>query len=158
MTIGERIEVRRKALGISSQAELARRAGIGQSTLNGLIRKPYRWSPHLVDIARALQTTVEYLAGKTDDPDEGAPPPPPAPPYQAITLQVLLPGEAALAQMFEGLLMAMDRDLPLDEQARLLAQRLPTGLSQLRDLMPALPKPAASKPKPSPATPARAPR
>lgn len=157
MTLGMRIEERRKQIGLS-QAELARRVGIRQSTMNSLIRGDSRTSRSLLKIARELQTTAAYLTGETDDPDEGAPPPPPAPPYQAITLQVLLPGEAALAQMFEGLLMAMDRDLPLDEQARLLAQRLPTGLSQLRDLMPALPKPAASKPQPSRPTPARAPR
>lgn len=155
--IGERLKARIEATGIS-QSELARRVGITQGTIAGLVSGRSRSSTHLHKIARALGTTPAYLEGETDDPDQGAPVAPPAPPYQAITLQVLLPGEAALAQMFEGLLMAMDRDLPLDEQARLLAQRLPTGLSQLRDLMPALPKPAASKLKPSPATPARAPR
>lgn len=141
-----------------SQSELARRVGISQASVFRLVKGEAYGSKHLHRIARELRTSPSYLSGETDDPDEGAPPPPPAPPYQAITLQVLLPGEAALAQMFEGLLMAMDRDLPLDEQARLLAQRLPTGLSQLRDLMPALPKPAASKPQPSRPTPARVPR
>lgn len=54
--------------------------------------------------------------------------------------------ENALAQMFEGLLMTMDRAAPLEEQARLLARRLSTGLEQLRDL---LPEPAtATDPKP----------
>jgi transcriptional regulator with XRE-family HTH domain len=155
--IGARLKARIEATGIS-QSELARRVGITQGTIAGLISGRSRSSTHLHKIARVLRTTPAYLEGETDDPDEGAPPPSPAPPYQAITLQVLLPGEAALAQMFEGLLMAMDRDLPLDEQARLLAQRLPTGLSQLRDLMPALPKAAAAKPQPSQPTPARAPR
>lgn len=136
MTIGQRIEERRKALQISSQSELARLVGISQSTLSGLIRKPYQWSPHLVEIARALLTTVEYLTGKTDDPDEGAPLPPPAPAYQAVTLQVLLPGEAALAQMFEGMLAQLDPKHP-DEHALLLARRLPSALAQLRDLLPA---------------------
>lgn len=51
--------------------------------------------------------------------------------------ELVLPPEAALARMFEALLVAMDRSAPLDEQARLLAQRLPIGLSQLRDLLPA---------------------
>lgn len=157
MTVGGRIKERLQALDLS-QAELARRVGMSQPAINALIRGASRSSTHLHKIARELQTSPAYLTGEIDDPEEGAPPPPPAPPYQAITLQVLLPGEAALAQMFEGLLMAMDRDLPLDEQARLLAQRLPTGLSQLRDLMPALPKPAASKPQPSRPTPARVPR
>lgn len=50
-----------------------------------------------------------------------------------------LPPEAALARMFEGLLGLLEV-LPekpdLDARARLLAQWLPIGLSQLRDLMP----------------------
>ena len=145
MTIGERIELRRKAIGIKSQAELARRAGVGQSTLSGLIRKPYRWSPYLVGIARELQTTVEFLTGATDDPDAGAPPPTAEPTIQFVTMAVALPPERALARMFEGLLRAMDREAPLDEQARLLAQRLPIGLSQLRDLLPAAPIAAEAK-------------
>jgi transcriptional regulator with XRE-family HTH domain len=136
MTIGERIEERRKALGIASQSELARRAEMRQSTLNGLIRKPYRWSPYLVQIAKALDTTVEYLTGDTNDPATDAPAPLPAPRYQAVTLQVLLPGERALARMFEGLLRSMDLTASVDEQALLLAKRLPIGLSQLRDLLP----------------------
>lgn len=70
MTIGERIEERRKALGIPSQSELARMADMRQSTLNGLIRKPYRWSPYLTAIARALQTSVEYLVGEVEHPEE----------------------------------------------------------------------------------------
>lgn len=70
--------------------------------------------------------------------------------------EVALPPERALAQMFEGLLMAMDRQLPLAEQGKLLAQRLPIGLSQLTDLLPAAPKPAGtmrhrSRPTPVPA-------
>ncbi|THG40416.1 helix-turn-helix domain-containing protein [Sphingomonas olei] len=157
MLIADRLRERMSKFRLS-QSELARRVGVTQTTIRKLVSGGGYGSKYLHLIARELHTTPAYLTGETDDPDEGAPPPPPAPPYQAITLQVLLPGEAALAQMFEGLLMAMDRDLPLDEQARLLAQRLPTGLSQLRDLMPALPKAAAAKPRPSRPTPARAPR
>jgi transcriptional regulator with XRE-family HTH domain len=58
-----------------------------------------------------------------------------------------LPPERALARMFEGLLMAMDRQLPLDEQGQLLARRLPIGLSQLVDLLPAGTVPADAKPR-----------
>lgn len=137
MTIGERIEHRRKSLGIKSQSELARLADMRQSTLNGLIRNPYRWSPYLTKIARALQTTVEYLIGEANDPDENAPPPPPAAVIQLVTLQVALPSEAALARMYEGLLRPLDRAMPVAELARILAKRLPSGLSQLVDLLPA---------------------
>ena len=120
---------------------------MGQSTLSGLIRKPYRWSPHLPAIARSLRTTVDYLVGDVDDPDEGAPPPPPVPVAPAVLhvmLPVALPSERALARMFEGLLRVMPPGADLAEQARLLAKRLPIGLSQLRDL---LPESAATEPE-----------
>lgn len=58
----------------------------------------------------------------------------PAPARQAITMQVLLPSEDALARMFEGLLRPLDRSMPVAEFARILARRLPTGLAQLQDL------------------------
>lgn len=136
MTIGERIEQRRKALGIASQSELARRADMRQSTLNGLIRNPYRWSPYLVHIARALHTTVEYLTGDTDNPDEGAAPAQASPSIHHVMLPVALPSENALARMFEGLLRTMDLSAPVDEVAHELATLLPIGLSQLRGLLP----------------------
>lgn len=135
MTIGDRIRDRLEELGIS-QSELARRVSITQGTVAGLIRGKARSSTHLHKIARELQTTAAYLEGETDDPSENAPPPPAAPRYQALTLQVLLPSEAALARMFEGILRVMPEGASLDAQALLLAKRLPIGLSQLRDLLP----------------------
>jgi phage repressor protein C with HTH and peptisase S24 domain len=75
MALGSRIEERLAELGIN-QSELARRAGLAQSTVNGLIRMGRRSSPHLIKIARLLETTPEYLAGETDDPEAGALPPP----------------------------------------------------------------------------------
>lgn len=131
MTIGERIEQRRKALGIKSQSELARQAGIRQSTLNGLIRNPYRWSPYLTKIARSLNTTVEFLIGETDDPDENAPPPPLPPTIQHLLLPVALPSEAALAAMYEAQLRVFG-DLQGAELARALAKRLPSALGRLQ--------------------------
>lgn len=65
----------------------------------------------------------------------------------AIRLEDALPPVGALAQMFAGLLMAMDLSAPVDEQARLLAQRLPIGLSQLQDLQPASATGADTKPR-----------
>lgn len=67
MALGARIEERRLALGIS-QAELARLAGVPQTTMNGLIRGSSRTTPHLIRIARALRTTPAYLMAETDDP------------------------------------------------------------------------------------------
>ena len=67
MSLGARIEQRRQAVGIS-QAELARRVGVRQSTLNSLIRGDSRTSRSLLKIARELQTTAAFLTGETDDP------------------------------------------------------------------------------------------
>lgn len=137
-----------------SQSALARRIGVSQQAISRLLKGEVRGSKHLHRIARELGTTPAYLTGETDDPHEGAPPVSPAPPYQAVMLQVLLPGEAALARMFEGLLRAMDREAPMDEQALLLAQRLPIGLAQLRDLLPTQASASPRKSAEVPATPA----
>jgi transcriptional regulator with XRE-family HTH domain len=147
MTLGERIEKRRKELGIPSQSELARRAEVGQSTLSGLIRKPYRWSPYLVQIARALNTSVEYLTGEADNPDLVALPPPPVG-AQQVMMPVTLPTENALADMFEGLLLSIDRTQSVDEVARELAQLLPTGLSRMQGQLVELPRPPRSQKTP----------
>jgi transcriptional regulator with XRE-family HTH domain len=64
--IGPRIEIRLRELGMS-QAELARRAGVPQTTINGLIRGNSRTTPHLIRIAQALATTPAYLTGETDN-------------------------------------------------------------------------------------------
>ncbi|HEY0624655.1 XRE family transcriptional regulator [Sphingomonas sp.] len=63
---------------------------------------------------------------------------PAPPPVQFVTMQVALPSEAALARMFEGLLRPVDyQNQSVAELAQILARRLPTGLAQLQDLMPA---------------------
>ena len=124
-----------------SQSELARRIGVSQQTIHKLIVGGSRTSVHLHRIAKELLTTIEYLTGEIDDPDEGAPPPPPPPTIQYVTMPIALPPERALARMFEGLLRTIaeeaEGDLTMDEQALQLAQLLPTGLAQLQDLLPA---------------------
>lgn len=72
MTIGERIVDRLNSLGMS-QAELARRAGVAQPTINNLINRNKVGSKYLHKIARELQTTPAYLSGETDDPTSVAP-------------------------------------------------------------------------------------
>ena len=47
-----------------------------------------------------------------------------------------LPPERALAGMFRGLLRVMPAKADLDEQAALLAKRLPIALAKMRDLLP----------------------
>lgn len=72
MTLGARIESRLEAVGLS-QAELARRVGVRQSTMNSLIRGNSRTSRSIVQIARELETTPAYLLGETDDPTADVP-------------------------------------------------------------------------------------
>lgn len=137
MSIGDRIEALREPRGFKSQSALARAASISQSTLNGLIRNNYQWSPHLPAIAQALRTSVNYLVGQTDDPDANAPVPATTPePLHHVMLAVALPGQRALARMFQALFDAMPPDSDLDTRAQLLAEWLPAGLSQLRDIIP----------------------
>lgn len=71
MSLGQRIEERRQELGIS-QAELARRVGVRQSTMNSLINGESRTSRSLLKIARELQTTPAYLIGESNDPKSDA--------------------------------------------------------------------------------------
>jgi len=71
VTLGERINARLAAVGLS-QAELARRVGVRQSTINSLVNSSSRTSRSIVKIARELQTTPAYLMGETDDPHTDA--------------------------------------------------------------------------------------
>lgn len=130
MTLGARIDRRRIALGIS-QAELARRVGIRQSTINSLINGDSRSSRSITQIARVLGTTPSYLMGETDDPDENAPPPPSAPMVQHITMNVALPSEAALTRMFAGMIDSMP-GVERHALARELAVLLPTALGNMQ--------------------------
>lgn len=66
MTIGDRIEQKRSALGVS-QAELARRVGVSQPTISALIKGDNLGSKHLHRIAAELETSPAWLAGETDD-------------------------------------------------------------------------------------------
>jgi phage repressor protein C with HTH and peptisase S24 domain len=69
--IAERISERMKALNLT-QTALARLAGISQPSVAHLVKGRAAGSTQLHKIARALQTTPEYLTGETDDPSEGA--------------------------------------------------------------------------------------
>jgi transcriptional regulator with XRE-family HTH domain len=72
MRLGQRIEQRRKQIGIT-QAELARRVGMPQSSMNSLINGDSRATKYLHKLVRELRTTPEYLSGEIDDPADGAP-------------------------------------------------------------------------------------
>jgi transcriptional regulator with XRE-family HTH domain len=74
MIIGQRIQQRLDECGIS-QAALARRVKLNQSTINGLVRGDQHSSTKLHEIARELRTTPAFLTGETDDPESDAPAP-----------------------------------------------------------------------------------
>ena len=52
-------------------------------------------------------------------------------------MEIVLPPQEALAEMFVALLDGLDREAPTVAQALLLAQSLPIALSRLTDLRPA---------------------
>jgi transcriptional regulator with XRE-family HTH domain len=68
MTLAERIRERLSVVEMT-QADLGRRAGIPQSTLNSILQRDTRSTPHLIKLAAALRTTPAYLLGETDDPE-----------------------------------------------------------------------------------------
>lgn len=119
-----------------SYSRVARLLGVKQPTISRLAKGVQGSTARIDRLATILDTTPAYLTGETDDPVANATPKPPAQPYQAVTMQVLLPAEDALARMFVALLSMVNPAAPTEEQARLLARNLPIGLSQLRDLLP----------------------
>lgn len=67
MRMGERIESRMKKLGLT-QAKLARLVGVTQPTINQLITGRSQKSSRLHRIAQVLDTNVDWLEGRTEDP------------------------------------------------------------------------------------------
>jgi transcriptional regulator with XRE-family HTH domain len=72
MVRGDRIAALMSDLGLT-QAELARRVGVKQPTIFGLIHQNKTGSVHLHKVARELGTTPAYLSGETDDPTSQLP-------------------------------------------------------------------------------------
>lgn len=72
MVIADRLRQRMQKRGMS-QSEMARRLGVTQGTIAHLVNGRTTNSVHLPAIAAALDTTVAYLNGDTDNPTEGAP-------------------------------------------------------------------------------------
>lgn len=120
-----------------TQAGLARATSLSQQSINRLVNGGAYSSRYLHQIARALLTSPEYLTGETDDPSPTAPPlpPPPEPEFQVVTMDVMLPSEPALAEMFAGLL-AASPGLEGDELALELARLLPKALANARSARP----------------------
>jgi len=132
--IGERILKRLEFLG-KSQSWLARQVGLRQPTINALVRGTSQSSVHLHKIARALLTTVEYLTGVTDDPDENAPPPQPPAEHRLTMMAVAWPTEETLAAALRPLL-AISRDMDEAELALELARQLPSVVATAQSARP----------------------
>ena len=134
--IGDRLREAMAARGVE-QLELANAVGCTQGAISQILVGTTLRSRFLPEIAEYLGVSLQWLRGENVPRDLGAS----ATAYvgakpQTVTMQVLLPSEAALARMFEGLLLPLDLTRPKDEIAQLLARRLPTGFAQLRDLAP----------------------
>lgn len=136
---GERLRDLMASRGVS-QSALARNVGVSQTTIAKLVTGRGYGSKYLHRIARALGTTPEYLSNETDDPKSSIPDLNPSPPLN-VMIPVTMPNENALAEMFAGMLLAIDRSQSLDEVARELAQLLPTGLLTLQGRLIELPRP-----------------
>jgi len=119
-----------RAVGLS-QSELARRIGTRQSTINGMIRRNVRSSPYLLQIARELRTTPEYLTGEINDPSPEAEPPPARTSFRVLSMPVAVPTEPVLARMFEELLETVELK-SRTEVAAALAAKLPASLGRLQ--------------------------
>jgi transcriptional regulator with XRE-family HTH domain len=72
-TLGDRLRERRLLAGIS-QAEIAKQTGMIQPDLSLLERgKKHVWADTLFSLATALDCSLDYLVGLTDDPTPPAP-------------------------------------------------------------------------------------
>lgn len=133
---GDRLREAMANRGID-QEQLAKRVGCTQGAISQILLGNTQRSRFLPDIADELGVSLRWLRGDEVPREPDAPiPPRPAPDVHLVTMQVALPSEDALSQMFEGLLLPLDLSLSKAELARMLAQRLPTAFAQLRDLLP----------------------
>ena len=127
-----------------SMRQTAQKLGIGHTSY-GVYENPNTYKKaHLpIDLARRLAAIfadhgidpaeVMKLAGLNDEetvPEaraiEAA-----RPQVQYVALQLALPNEAALRDMFRSLLVLIPEGASLDEAAEILARRLPTGLAAI---------------------------
>jgi len=148
-----------------SQSAVARLAGLKQPSIGRLISGETRRTNHIIELAAALETTPQYLAGEVDDPAKvQSGEVQPITPTQVIQMGVLLPNEAALRDMFRSILVLVPEKASKDEAAAILARRLPSGLASIGPLAldpglaaspvagEALPTPARDRPASGPSS------
>lgn len=134
MIRGDRIRERLNALD-RSQGWLAREIEVSPQAISKMVSGKVGDSPKLYQIARALETSVEFLIGESDD----ASPQPLAKTgrVQYVSMAVAMPNENALADMMESLLALVPENATRVEAARILAQRLPAGFAAIGPVQPA---------------------
>lgn len=112
-----------------SQSMLARAVGSTQGAISLILLGKTTNSRLLPKIATYLGVSLGWLLGMEPGAvgNETT-----AAPWPRIMMEVVLPPERSLTVMFKALLAGIDRGLSEDEQARLLAVRLPIGLAQLQ--------------------------
>lgn len=121
------------------QSDVADAVGCTQGAISLIVLGRTLRSRYLPDIASYYGVSVNWLRGE-DVPRNDGTPTPPRPVPSHIFMRVELPTTDALTAMFEGLLDGIDPALTQDARARLLAERLPIGLSQLADALPDRPR------------------
>ncbi|AOR76316.1 helix-turn-helix transcriptional regulator [Novosphingobium resinovorum] len=121
--LARKISAIRTTLGLS-QAEFAERLGVSQSTAGRWEKGSIPAGDLLHAIAAMANTTVQRLLGTED---LGISLSGPSSPQAAINVPVLLPNASALAEMFAGLLAAIDVDPDEDERAQRLAMSFPSA-------------------------------
>ncbi|OJY65505.1 MAG: hypothetical protein BGP16_12830 [Sphingobium sp. 66-54] len=146
MIRGDRIRERLNALD-RSQGWLAREIEVSPQAISKMVSGKVGDSPKLYQIARALETSVEFLIGESDDASpqrvaEGrggyrAEPLAKTGRVQYVSMAVAMPNENALADMMESLLALVPENATRVEAARILAQRLPAGFAAIGPVQPA---------------------
>jgi transcriptional regulator with XRE-family HTH domain len=117
------------------QSKLARGIGVTQGAISKILLGKTANSRHLPRISAHLGVDLAWLLGETDQRGDTKTARPVIPGRTArpmIMMPVTLPPERALTIMFKALLSGIDRTLGVDEQAQMLAARLPIGLAQLQ--------------------------
>lgn len=137
MIRADRLKARMHEMGLD-QSELAEKVGVTQGTISLILRGKTRNSRRLPKIALVLDVDMSWLMG-----DEAATNAPVLKltedaigslehdQRRVISVQAVLPSEAALTEMFRALLGLVPPDASRDKTASILAQLLPAGFQAI---------------------------
>jgi len=66
MTLGQRVIKMRKKMGLTQQ-QLGQKISVNQSTIQRIEKGTHKGSTHIVELAKALDVTPEWLLGKDEN-------------------------------------------------------------------------------------------